>query len=89
MKVSVKFGGSRSNRSRHTRLPHFVMNDDDDTGVARSLHKAKHRNALCLKTIIHTHTQHKVRHFGSARGHTRRSPLFVCCCLFVYLSVMQ
>ena len=29
-KVPVKFGVSRSNRSRDIRLPHFVTNDDDD-----------------------------------------------------------
>ena len=30
MKVVVKFGDSRSNRSRNIRLPHFVTNNDDD-----------------------------------------------------------
>ena len=30
MKVRVKFGDSRSNRSRNIRLPHFVTNDDDN-----------------------------------------------------------
>ena len=29
VKVRVKFGDSRSNRSRDIRLPHFVMNDND------------------------------------------------------------
>ena len=30
VKVRVKFGDSRSNGSRDTRLPHFVTNDTDD-----------------------------------------------------------
>ena len=30
MKFLVKFGDSRSNRSRGIRLPHFVTNDDAD-----------------------------------------------------------
>ena len=30
MKSLVKFGDSRSNRSRDIRLPHFVTNDNDD-----------------------------------------------------------
>ena len=36
-----KFGDSRSNRSRDTRLSHFVANDDDDNdaGVRRSSQK--------------------------------------------------
>ena len=29
VKVPVKFGDSRSNRSRDIRLPHFVTNDND------------------------------------------------------------
>ena len=36
MKDLVKFGDSRSNHSRHIRLPHFVTNDED---VRRSSHK--------------------------------------------------
>ena len=32
VKVRVKFGDSRSNRSRNIRLPHFVTNDNDDAG---------------------------------------------------------
>ena len=36
VKVRLKFGDPRSNRSRDIRLPHFVMNDDnnenDDAG---------------------------------------------------------
>ena len=30
VKVHVKLGVSRSNRSRYIRLPHFVTNDDND-----------------------------------------------------------
>ena len=30
VKVSVKFGDSRSNGSRDAGLPHLVTNDDDD-----------------------------------------------------------
>ena len=30
MKVRVKIGDSRSNRSRDIGLPHFVTNDDDN-----------------------------------------------------------
>ena len=30
VKVRVNFGDSRSNRSRHIRLPHFVTKDDDN-----------------------------------------------------------
>ena len=43
----VKFGDSRSNRSRDLRLPHFVTNscndddDNDDAGVRWSSHKGK------------------------------------------------
>ena len=37
LKVPIKFGDSRSNRSRDIRLPHFVTNDDDndDNDVGR------------------------------------------------------
>ena len=38
VKVRVKFGDSRLNRSRGTRLPHFVKNDNDDTGIRWSSH---------------------------------------------------
>ena len=37
--VCVKYGDSRSNRSRDIRLPHFVTDKrttNDDTGVSRS-----------------------------------------------------
>ena len=34
--VPVKFGDSSQNSSRDTRLPHFVTDDDDDTGVRQS-----------------------------------------------------
>ena len=47
--VHVKFGDPRFNRSRDIRVAQFVMDnddDDDDTGVSRSLHKAKTRFAL-------------------------------------------
>ena len=40
VKVPVKFGDSKSNRSRDTRLPHFVTNDyddDDDDAGRRTL----------------------------------------------------
>ena len=37
----VKGSDSRSNRSRDIRVPHFVTNDDDDTGVRPSSHKGK------------------------------------------------
>ena len=37
MDVLVKFGDSRSNRSRDVRLPHFVKNDN--TGIRRSSRK--------------------------------------------------
>ena len=30
VKVPIKFCGSKSNRSRDIRLPHFVRNDKDD-----------------------------------------------------------
>ena len=30
VKVCVKFGDSKSSRSRDIRLPHFVTNDDDN-----------------------------------------------------------
>ena len=30
MKIRVKFGDSRLNRSRDKRLPYFVTNDDND-----------------------------------------------------------
>ena len=40
LKDPVKFGNSRSNRSRDIRLPHFVTNEDD-TGVRWSSHKDK------------------------------------------------
>ena len=33
VKVPVKFGDSKSNRSRDIRLPHFVTNDDNDAGL--------------------------------------------------------
>ena len=34
VKAHVKFGDSRSNRSRDIRLPYFITNDnDDDAGV--------------------------------------------------------
>ena len=35
VKVSVKFGDSRSNRSRDKRLPHFVKNDYNDDDARR------------------------------------------------------
>ena len=35
MKALVKFGDSRSNRSRDIRLPHFVTNDDDNDDAGR------------------------------------------------------
>ena len=37
VKVLVKFGASRSNRSRGIRLPHFVTNDNDDDAGRRIL----------------------------------------------------
>ena len=40
VKVRVKFGDCRSNRSRDIRLPHFVTNDDH-AGERRSSHKRK------------------------------------------------
>ena len=46
VKVRVKFGDSRSYRSRDIRLPHFMRNDNDDgddAGVRRSSHKGKLR----------------------------------------------
>ena len=47
--VPVQFGGSRSHRSRDIRLPFFVTNDDNDTGVRRSSHKDKRLVAFYLK----------------------------------------
>ena len=43
VKARVKFGDSRSNRSRDIRLSPFVTNDydDDDAGVRRSSHQGK------------------------------------------------
>ena len=35
MKIPVKFGDSRSNRSRDLPLPHFVTNNDDDDAGRR------------------------------------------------------
>ena len=40
LKVCVKFGDSRSNRSRDIRLSHFWTNHDH-AGVRRSSHKGK------------------------------------------------
>ena len=37
MNTRVKFGDSRSNRSRDIRLPHFVTNDDDNDAGRRTL----------------------------------------------------
>ena len=47
MKVPVKFGESRSNRSIDIRLPHFVMNDDDNNDAAgrRTLYMTIKQNA--------------------------------------------
>ena len=44
MKVLVKFGDSRSNRSLDLRLPHFVTNDDHgyDAGIRQSSQIALH-----------------------------------------------
>ena len=39
LKVRVKFSDSRLNRSRDIRLPHFVTNNDDVTGLRWSSHK--------------------------------------------------
>ena len=57
MKVLVKFGDSRSNRSRDIRLPHFVMND---AGVRRSSLTGKLKNGkrstICVSLeLIGTH----------------------------------
>ena len=49
VKVPVKFGDSRSNRSRDIRLPHFVTNDSD-SGRWTYDNRAKRRiAAFCLK----------------------------------------
>ena len=37
VKIPVKFGDSRSNRSRNIRLPHFATNDNDDDAGRRTL----------------------------------------------------
>ena len=52
VKVNVKFGDSRSNRSRDIRLPDIVTNDDDDNDDAGRRtydNRAKRRPAFCLK----------------------------------------
>ena len=41
VKVRVNIGVSRSNRSRDLRLPLFVTNDHDHSGVRRSSRKGK------------------------------------------------
>ena len=50
MKGRVKFGDSKSNRSRDIRVSHFVKNDDD-TGVRKSSHKGKRLIVFCLKRL--------------------------------------
>ena len=46
--VQVKYGYSRSNRSRDTQLPLFVTNGNDDAGIHQSSHQGK-TTAFCLK----------------------------------------
>ena len=58
VKIHVKVGDSRSNRSRDVRLPHFVTNDDNDDVNRRTLLGQTPRvfclkiNKLCVVAIL-------------------------------------
>ena len=48
-KAAVKYGGSRVNPSRDTRLPHFVTNDNDRDDYNGGVRRASHKDKRLLK----------------------------------------